>query len=82
MATKPIQGGGHHNRGQGCVNDNVYMKAYEVYCVVYGEQKAIIEGSCRGGFGKNELVAFLYASSFPKNEWRQRVHEAFEDMNI
>lgn len=39
-----------------------------------------------GGFAEvteiivGELIAFLYARSFPKNEWRDRVNEAFEGM--
>ena len=46
----------------------VTLRAYEVYCHLYGEQKDMVEGSCRGGFGANELIAFLYAASFPKQE--------------
>jgi hypothetical protein len=58
----------------------VTMKAYEVYCHLYGEQRALVEGNCRGGFGANELIAFLYAASFPKVEWRRRVDEALTGM--
>jgi hypothetical protein len=54
----------------------VTLRAYEVYEAVYGPQPAIIEGSCRGGFGIGEIVAFLYARSFPKDEWRRRVADA------
>jgi len=56
------------------------MKAYEVYCHVYGEQESMVTDGCRGGFSAGELIAFLYASSFPKSEWRQRVDEAFKGM--
>jgi hypothetical protein len=56
------------------------MAAYDVYCHVYGPQTALIENDCRGGFGVNELIAFLYAKSFPKNEWRKRVDEALTGM--
>lgn len=62
------------------VAESVYMRAYEVYSEVYGAQEAMIdlEGrNCRGGFGVGELVAFLYAHSFPREEWRKRVDEAF-----
>lgn len=65
------------------VPESVYMRAYEVYCALYGEQPAMLdlEGrNCRGGFGSGELVAFLYARAFPKAEWRQRVEEAFKKM--
>jgi hypothetical protein len=58
----------------------VTMRAYEVYRHLYGEQQALVEGSCRGGFGANELIAFLYAATFPKAEWRQRVDEALTGM--
>jgi hypothetical protein len=59
----------------------VTLRAYEVYCYVYGEQPALVDlagRNCRGGFGVGELVAFLYARSFPKEEWRKRVDEAFK----
>ncbi len=54
----------------------VHMRAYEVYVELYGEQKALVTGECRGGFGTTELIAFLYARSFPKEEWRSRFEEA------
>lgn len=60
----------------------VTMRAYEVYCHVYGEQNALVTGNCRGGFSVGELVAFLYARSFPAIEWRARVEEAFRGMNL
>lgn len=56
--------------------DYVTLRAYEVYRHVHGEQRAMIEGSCRGGFGVGEVVAFLYARTFPKEEWSKRVDEA------
>jgi hypothetical protein len=58
----------------------VTLKAYEVYRHLYSEQQGLIEGGCRGGFGVNELIAFLYAASFPKEEWRRRVDEALTGM--
>lgn len=60
----------------------VTMAAYEVYCQLYGPQEAMVTGDCRGGFGVGELIAFLYARSFPKSEWRQRVDEAFNGMRL
>lgn len=57
----------------------VAMRAYEVYCEVFGPQEAMVdlEGrNCRGGFSAGELIAFLYAYSFPRSEWRTRVDEA------
>lgn len=55
----------------------VTMRAYEVYCHVFGPQEAMVKGDCRGGFSTGELIAFLYARSFPKEEWRARMDEAF-----
>jgi len=53
------------------------MAAYEVYCELYGAQEALVTGGCRGGMSQGELIAFLYARSFPRSEWRRRVDEAF-----
>lgn len=62
---------------------SVTMRAYEVYCHVYGPQEAMVTGTCRGGFSTGELIAFLYAHTFPKEEWRNRVDEAFHGaMNL
>lgn len=57
----------------------VTLRAYEVYSHVFAPQPAMIDlagRNCRGGFGIGELVAFLYARSFPKEEWRARFEEA------
>jgi hypothetical protein len=64
----------------GRVRESVYMAAYEVYARVYGPQEAMVTGGCRGGFAASELIAFLYARAFPRDEWRQRVNEAFVGM--
>lgn len=58
----------------------VVLRAYEVYCALYGPQPAMVDVAkgCRGGFSTGELVAFLYARSFPRSEWRARVDEALE----
>lgn len=58
----------------------VTMRAYEVYCQVFGSQEALVTGGCRGGFGTGELIAFLYAYSFPKEQWSARVREASQGM--
>jgi hypothetical protein len=68
------------NKG-GLISNSVTLMAYEVYSHVFAPQPALITGNCRGGFGTGELIAFLYARSFPKNEWRKRVDEAFKGMN-
>lgn len=58
----------------------VSMRAYEAYCRIFQSQEALVTGNCRGGFGVGELIAFLYARSFPENEWRQRFEEALRGM--
>jgi len=58
----------------------VTMLAYEVYCEVYSPQEEIVTGNCRGGFSTSELVAFLYARSFPRTEWHKRFYEALKGM--
>mgnify|MGYP001558145458 CR=1 FL=1 len=60
----------------------VTMAAYEVYCHIYGPQEALVTGGCRGGFSVEELVACLYARSFPKDQWRVRVEQAFRGMKL
>lgn len=37
----------------------MHMRAYDVYCKRHGEQKALIQGWCRGGFGTSELDMFI-----------------------
>lgn len=66
----------------GVLSTKVTLRAYEVYQEVHGEQKALITEGCRGGFSVGELIAFLYARSFPKNEWRERCDEAFRNMRL
>lgn len=77
--THPVQTNSYRRSGAR-VPVVVTMRAYEVYCHVYAPQEAMVTGGCRGGFGAGELVAFLYAHSFPKDEWRNRVDEAFRGM--
>lgn len=78
--TFPMQVPQGYGRDPGQLGRGPYLAAYEVYCHVYGEQKALVEGGCRGGLGAGEVIAFLYARSFPKSEWRARSDEAFKDM--
>ena len=79
IAQHPVQTHRGH-RGGGKARTEVTMRAYEVYCHVHQPQEALITGGCRGGFSTGELIAFLYAHSFPKEEWRKRTAEAFEGM--
>lgn len=76
-ATHPVQTCDHKG---GRVPVVVTMAAYEVYKAVFGEQTALITGNCRGGFGTGELIAFLYARNFPRNEWHARFEEAITGM--
>jgi hypothetical protein len=71
---------GDHKRAT--VRESVYLKAYEVYSQVWGPQPAMVTGACRGGFSTGELIAFLYASSFPRQEWRERVDEALIGLHV
>jgi hypothetical protein len=77
----PIQTHDVTRRGRAFMPSTVTLRAYEVYCHLYGAQPAMVDlagRDCRGGFGVGELVAFLYARSFPKEEWSKRVDEALE----
>jgi hypothetical protein len=76
----PIQTECCHRGGE--APQSVTLRAYEVYRHVYGAQEKLITGDCRGGFGVGELIAFLYAHSFPEAEWRARVDEALAGMNL
>lgn len=75
----PMQVTQGYNREPGKILESIYMAAYEVYCHVYHPQDAMVdfEKGCRGGFSSAEIVAFLYARSYPQAEWRRRVDEAF-----
>ena len=79
VQTHPVQTHAH-KRGDAKAPTSVTLRAYEVYCHIYGEQEAMVTGWCRGGFSSGELIAFLYAHSFPKSEWRARAEEAFRGM--
>ena len=74
IPTHPVQT--HGTRAPACVPQAVTMRAYEVYCHLHSPQEAMVTGTCRGGFGVGELVAYLYARSFPRVEWRDRFWEA------
>lgn len=74
----PVQKSSNHD--QAVCPQVVTLAAYEVYVHCFGSQEAMVTGGCRGGFGASELVAFLYARSFPKDQWRMRVDEALIGM--
>jgi hypothetical protein len=73
--THPVQ---TVDRKGGRISTAVTLAAYEVYCAVFAPQPALIQGSCRGGFGTLELIAFLYARGFPREEWSKRFDEAMK----
>jgi len=79
--THPVQST-PRNRKPATAPSVVTMRAYDVYCEVFAPQPAMVEGDCRGGFSSGELIAFLYARSFPKDEWCARVREAFDGLNV
>lgn len=76
----------HYRHGMACqLRSEVTLRAYEVYCHIYGAQPAMVDlagRGCRGGFGIGELIGFLYAHSFPKEEWRIRFEEALHGANL
>ena len=80
IPTHPIQTECCH-RG-GVAPQSVTLRAYEVYRVIHGPQERLITDGCRGGFGVGELIAFLYAHSFPQVEWRTRVNEALVGLRL
>lgn len=76
----PVQ---QHFKARGSqVRREVVVRAYEVYVHLYGHQDAMMRGGCRGGFSVGELVAFLYARSFPQAEWQMRFDEALKGMHL
>ena len=81
IATHPVQNHTKAHRAEVCPVA-VTMRAYDVYCAVYGPQPAMVTGGCRGGFSVGELIAFLYAAGFPKEQLTARVDEAFAGMDI
>jgi hypothetical protein len=78
----PVQRGYGLPREKAQAPQVVTLRAYEVYSHVYGPQEALIQEGCRGGFGVSELIAFLYARSFPQSEWRMRVDEALTGLRL
>lgn len=58
-----------------CLPPEVTGKAYEVYHLLWPGQ-TLERLNERGGFSTMEIIAFLYAHTFPPQEWEQRVDEA------
>ncbi len=54
---------------------HIKKMAYETYSHIYG-------GNGRRGFSNSEIIAFLYAHSFPKDQWKDKSNEAFDEMGI
>ena len=72
--THPVQN--TSTKGVQCrASKKITMRAYEVYCKIYGPQEAMVTGWCRGGFSAGELITFLYVRSFPEEEWQDRYAE-------
>lgn len=78
----PIQKSRLLPRDSASVNEAVYMRAYEIYSHIFAPQPAMIKDGCRGGFGFEELVCFLYAGNFPRDQWRARMDEAFKGIKL
>jgi hypothetical protein len=61
----------------------VHLMAYEVYSEIFGKQDALVDRvgrNCRGGFGIAELIGFLYARNFPRDQWDKKFHEAIDGL--
>lgn len=82
VLTHPVQLSKYTVQENACAPQVVTLRAYEVYIHLHGPQVALITGGCRGGFGVSELIALLYAHSFPRDEWRTRVDEAFRGLRL
>lgn len=86
MPSHPVQFGQstEHPSDAARIPELVALRAYEVYCWLHGPQAAMIdtERGCRGGFSVGEIVAFLYARSFPREEWERRCAEAQAGMTL
>ena len=82
IPTHPVQRSHSPPRDPSVAPQAVTLRAYEVYCALYGEQDALVTGGCRGGFGLGELMALLYARSFPREEWRKRFDEGLRGMRL
>lgn len=78
----PVQVRRFHSGEAATAPKVVTMRAYEVYCELFGKQEAMVTGDCRGGFGAGELIAFLYAHTFPRSEWRTRFDEALKGLKV
>ena len=70
----------HDKRKKTVIPQSVALAAYEVYCHCYSPQPALITNGCRGGFSDGELFAFLYARSFPREQWKEKVREVMDGM--
>lgn len=71
-----VQRGYHPSNELAYVPEVLALRAEEVYRYLFN--RGVIYD--RGGLGINEIIAFLYARSFPQNEWKERVKEAFDGM--
>ena len=66
------------NGDDATINPEVHEAAHEVWATVYPASAAVP----RLRFGVGEVIAFLYARSFPKEQWKQRVEMALEGMSF
>lgn len=86
IISHPVQFGQseEHPSKSARVPESVALRAYEVYCHVFAPQPAMVDvkNGCRGGFSVGEIVCFLYARSFPKDEWEVRFKEAQRGMTL
>ena len=66
----------------GTLNSEVTARAYEVYEHLYGGRQTLARLNERGGLSVGEVIALLYARTYPKEEWRDRESLAFKLMEL
>lgn len=71
----PVQWGTRHALNYAKFPPEVTGKAYEVYHALYPGQ-TLERLNERGGLGVMEIIAFLYAHTYPPQEWARRVDQA------
>ena len=83
METHPVQ---NNYKGSNRIPKEITLRAYEVYCHLYGKQDAMIDDEgrgCRGGFDViSEIIPFLYARSFPKEQWEEIVDRVTSGLEL
>lgn len=59
----------------GFVSSALFERAYEVYGHTHHQPLLPADLEHAGGFSHRELIAYLFAGNFPREEWHSRVIE-------